>query len=387
MALRARGCRPPPSPLLLLLLWVTGQAAPVAGLGLGPDAELQIERRFVPDECPRTVHSGDFVRYHYVGTFPDGQKFDSSYDRDSTFNVFVGKGQLIAGMDQALVGMCVNERRFVKIPPTLAYGNDGVSGVIPPDSVLHFDVLLMDIWNSEDEVEIHTYFKPPSCPRTAQVSDFVRYHYNGTFLDGTLFDSSHNRMKTYDTYVGIGWLIPGMDKGLLGMCVGEKRIITIPPFLAYGEHGDDCSSLCTSAEVSQRGPYALFMRTLSSPDGLGPLQAVFCFIFRWNLGKTYNIVLGSGQVVLGMDMGLRQMCVGEKRTVIIPPHLGYGEAGVDGEVPGSAVLVFDIELLELVAGLPDGYMFIWNDEVSPNLFEEIDKDGNGEVLLEEVIGL
>lgn len=52
-------------------------------------------------------------------------------------------------------------------------------------------------------------------------------------------------------------------------------------------------------------------------------------------------------------------------------------------MPGSAVLVFDIELLELVSGLPEGYMFIWNGEVSPNLFEEIDKDGNGEVLLEE----
>lgn len=57
-------------------------------------------------------------------------------------------------------------------------------------------------------------------------------------LPSSLMFFSHNRMKTYDTYVGIGWLIPGMDKGLLGMCVGEKRIITIPPFLAYGEEGD-----------------------------------------------------------------------------------------------------------------------------------------------------
>uniref|UniRef100_A0A8C2QR02 peptidylprolyl isomerase n=1 Tax=Capra hircus TaxID=9925 RepID=A0A8C2QR02_CAPHI len=404
MAIRARSWRPPPPPLLLLLLWVTGQAAPVAGLGLGSDSELQIERRFVPEECPRTVRSGDFVRYHYVGTFPDGQKFDSSYDRDSTFNVFVGKGQLIAGMDQALVGMCVNERRFVKIPPKLAYGSDGVSGVIPPDSVLHFDVLLMDIWNSEDQVQIHTYFKPPSCPRTIQVSDFVRYHYNGTFLDGTLFDSSYSRNRTFDTYIGQGYVIPGIDEGLLGVCIGEKRRIVVPPHLGYGEEGrgnipgsavlvfdihvidfhnpSDSISITSHYKppdcsvLSKKGDYLKYHYNASLLDGT-------LLDSTWNLGKTYNIVLGSGQVVLGMDMGLREMCVGEKRTVIIPPHLGYGEAGVDGEVPGSAVLVFDIELLELVAGLPEGYMFVWNGEVSANLFEEIDKDGDGKVLLEE----
>lgn len=52
--------------------------------------------------------------------------FVFSYDRGSTFNIFVGKGQLIAGMDKALLGMCVNERRFVKIPPHLGYGSEGV---------------------------------------------------------------------------------------------------------------------------------------------------------------------------------------------------------------------------------------------------------------------
>lgn len=48
---------------------------------------------------------------------------------------------------------------------------------------------------------------------------------------------SYNRKQTYNTYVGKTWLIQGMEEGLLGMCVGEKRNIIIPPFLAYGETG------------------------------------------------------------------------------------------------------------------------------------------------------
>lgn len=48
---------------------------------------------------------------------------------------------------------------------------------------------------------------------------------------------SYSRNHTYDTYIGFKKIIPGMEKGLLGMCVGEKRKITIPPHLAYGEAG------------------------------------------------------------------------------------------------------------------------------------------------------
>ena len=48
---------------------------------------------------------------------------------------------------------------------------------------------------------------------------------------------SYSRNSTYDTYVGEGHLIQGMDEGLLGMCVGERRVIIVPPFLAYGEKG------------------------------------------------------------------------------------------------------------------------------------------------------
>lgn len=48
---------------------------------------------------------------------------------------------------------------------------------------------------------------------------------------------SYRRKQTYDTYIGQGDLIKGLDEGLLGMCVGEWRTVIIPPFLAYGEQG------------------------------------------------------------------------------------------------------------------------------------------------------
>lgn len=48
---------------------------------------------------------------------------------------------------------------------------------------------------------------------------------------------SYSRNHTYNTYIGQGYIIPGMDQGLQGACIGERRRITVPPHLAYGENG------------------------------------------------------------------------------------------------------------------------------------------------------
>lgn len=53
-------------------------------------------------------------------------------------------------------------------------------------------------------------------------------------------------------------------------------------------------------------------------------------------------------------------------------------------MPASAVLIFDIEMIEMEAGLPDGYMFIWNEDVSADLFTEMDADKDLQVLASEV---
>lgn len=53
----------------------------------------------------------------------------------------------------------------------------------------------------------------------------------------SIFSSSYSRNRTFDTYIGQGYVIAGMDEGLLGVCIGEKRRIVVPPHLGYGEEG------------------------------------------------------------------------------------------------------------------------------------------------------
>nr|KAF6415683.1 FKBP prolyl isomerase 10 [Molossus molossus] len=389
----------------LLLVLAVGRGLGRASPAGGPLEDVVIERYHIPRACPREVQMGDFVRYHYNGTFQDGKKFDSSYDRSTLVAIVVGVGRLITGMDRGLMGMCVNERRRLIVPPHLGYGSIGVAGLIPPDATLYFDVVLLDVWNKADTVQVSTLLRPPHCPRMVQDSDFVRYHYNGTLLDGTAFDTSYSRNHTYNTYVGQGYIIPGMDQGLQGTCMGERRRITIPPHLAYGENGTgdkipgsavlifdvhiidfhnpaDPVEIKTLSqppeacnETAKPGDFVRYHYNCSLLDGTKLFSS-------HDYGAPQEATLGANKVIEGLDTGLQGMCVGERRQLVVPPHLAHGESGARG-VPGSAVLLFEVELVSREEGLPEGYLFVWHEDPPANLFEDLDLNKDGEVPPEE----
>lgn len=217
--------------------------------------------------------------------------------------------------------------------------------------------------------------------REAVVGDRVSVHYRGWLRDGTMFDSSHDRGQPFSFTLGRGEVIRGWDEGVAGMRVGERRMLLLPPDLAYGEQGAGgvippgatlkfevellesrpvaqppaAPTEVASYEVTQSGlEYAVL------EDGQGPAarsgQTVAVDYTGWlpngnrfdssiPRGEPIEFPLGAGRVIPGWDEGIAGMQVGEKRQLRIPPELAYGARGAGNVIPPHATLIFDVELV------------------------------------------
>jgi FKBP-type peptidyl-prolyl cis-trans isomerase len=92
-----------------------------------------------------TAKAGQYVTVHYTGWLTNGQKFDSSLDRNDPFEFRLGAGQATRGWDQGVAGMQVGGKRKLTIPPEMGYGARGAGGVIPPNATLVFEVELLGV--------------------------------------------------------------------------------------------------------------------------------------------------------------------------------------------------------------------------------------------------
>ena len=213
-----------------------------------------------------------------------------------------------------------------------------------------------------------------------ETGDRVKVHYTGTLEDGTKFDSSRDRNKPFEFTLGVGQVSKGWDEGLSTMKPGGKRKLIIPANLGYGEKGagkaippgatlhfdvelievmevflDTDFSLPGREEVTGSG-----LRMIVHKEGNGEkpnagqtvnvhytglLETGNKFDSSHDRGRPISFPLGQGRVIKGWDEALALMSKGEKRTLIIPPELAYGEKGRP-KIPPNSTLIFEVELID-----------------------------------------
>lgn len=103
-----------------------------------------------------------------------------------------------------------------------------------------------------DGLRVLSTYRPESCEYQAKVNDVIHYHYVGRLSNGSVFGKryckpaikllscvmcSFDYNSPYIVALGHGRIIPGMDRGLMGTCLWERRKISFPPHLGYGARG------------------------------------------------------------------------------------------------------------------------------------------------------
>jgi FKBP-type peptidyl-prolyl cis-trans isomerase len=120
--------------------------AVVALVGCGggdtPSGPTQLQVEDITVGTGATAATGDTVTIDYIVTLTNGTVIDNSYATGRPYTFRIGAGQAISGVDQGVVGMRVGGKRRLTIPPSLAYGDQGVPPTIPPNATLRFETEL-----------------------------------------------------------------------------------------------------------------------------------------------------------------------------------------------------------------------------------------------------
>ena len=221
-------------------------------LPAGTPTELHVE--VLEQGTGPKAEDGDTVIVDYIGVRSrDGEEFDNSYDRDEPFPVTLGKGAVIEGWDEGLVGVQAGERLQLDIPSDLAYGSEARGDVIGEDEALTF---VIDVRAVIPQTDLADQPGEPGVP-ASEDADGV------TTVD--LIEGEGDELRAGDTAVlhivlfrgdnlvaldttwpkepiqipmGAG-AFPALAEGMPGMRVGGRRAITFPPEAGFGPDGNN----------------------------------------------------------------------------------------------------------------------------------------------------
>lgn len=342
------------------------------------------------------AESGKIVRVHYTGKLGDGTTFDSSQGGEP-IRFTLGSGSVIPGWDEGIAMLNEGDRALLVIPPELGYGAAGTGG-IPPNATLYFEVELVEVLEggpaepvAVDEGDYETtdsglqvYVVEGGEGETPEEGQPVRIDFTAWLTDGTRIASTIDQGQSTVFALGTEQLFPGLSEAVSTMRVGGQSQFIIPSDLAFGEQGasggippnSDLIFLIDLLELLPPAPEAPvevdegdyitddagfqiadIEEGSGDPAGAGDLAEFHVtgwlqedgskILSSYDQGEPIQLPVESGQALPGWDAGLTGMREGGVRQVIVPPELGFGEAGAGDVVPPNATLIWLIELVSL----------------------------------------
>ncbi len=222
-------------------------------------------------------NAGDYLVVNYVGKLTNGAVFDESGTEPFVFQL--GYRQVIRGWEKGLANFQIGSKGTLFVPPHLGYGKTGAGKAIPPNAALIYEIevlkimdyaaydrYMVDLENKEriafeneqkthfsnDKKLIHEFasskkmrtkrlssgvsysLKKKGKGETPKDGDVISFHYEGTLLDGSEFDSSYKRNEAFEFEFGKGRAIKGLEEGLRYFKKGAEGWVLIPSKLAYG---------------------------------------------------------------------------------------------------------------------------------------------------------
>lgn len=198
------------------------------------------------------VVSNSVVEIEVTMWLEDGDFVMSTYSGERPIPFIQGSGRVLPGWDQGSLGMKSGGKRLLRIPSNLAFGDKG-RGKITPNATVFAQIDVVKVGAPRHVPEVMPKFDESAMTTTESGLQFVEtqkgdgkqptkgqqinVEYTGWLENGTMFDSSFKGPSALRFPVGQGRVIKGWDEGLSTMSVGGKRLLRIPPELAYGERG------------------------------------------------------------------------------------------------------------------------------------------------------
>ncbi|CAB9519210.1 FKBP-type 22 kDa peptidyl-prolyl cis-trans isomerase [Seminavis robusta] len=151
---------------------------------------------------------------------------------------------------------------------------------------------------------------------------------------------------------------PSVDRRAFGQIAGATVVATIAsnPIPAVADDEDPFKDFVTTEsglkyKVTKEGngsvPPAGATVQAHYTGWLDEFNSIKKFDSSRDRGRPFSFRVGAGQVIRGWDEAFSTMSVGERRQLVIPSRLGYGDRGAGGIIPGGATLYFDVELLAI----------------------------------------